>query len=347
VNPELGSAVDLLNLIRKAHELDIRVVLDFVPNHVAPDYQYLKKQPHLVTRDKNGTPVRKVADWTDIVDLDYSQHETYRHISEVMQYWIREFDVDGYRCDVAGLVPSDFWEMVMPHLKAIKPELYMLAEWEAPGLHKEVFHSTYDWTLYSLMMQVHDNKTPVYILSDWLDLKARSYPKNACPLRFLENHDKPRSVTIFKEKSIIPYLVLLYTIDGIPLVYNGQEIGTSAYSSLFEREPIDWNHNNLGMYKLLKILIALRKRYHALAAKNYTFTPHNQEEDVLAYVKLGREKVFTIINFREKELEVNLPSLIYSRVKTGRVLFNSKSHFQLGLNRIRMMPYQAILVLIR
>lgn len=347
VNPELGSAVDLMNLIKKAHDLGIRVILDFVPNHVAPDYQYLRKQPHLVVRNKEGNPTRKIAEWTDIVDLDYTNADTCSHVSEIMQYWIREFDVDGYRCDVAGLVPMSFWEMVIPHLKAIKPDLFMLAEWEAPGLHKEAFHSTYDWSFYSIMLQVHENKAPARIISDWLDIKISSYPKNAAPLRFIENHDKPRAVSIFKGRSIIPYLTLLYTVDGIPLVYNGQETGASVNTDLFEKEPIDWKHHNLGMYKLMRILIALRKKYHALSSKNYTFTQHNREDDVLAYVKLGREKIFTIINFRDKHTEVTLPSLIYSRIKTGRVLFNTKNHFQLGLNKITLMPYQAILILIR
>lgn len=347
VDPEQGSAVDFLHLVQKVHELDMRIIIDMVPNHVAHDYQYLQKQADLIMRDKNSLPSRKVAEWTDIVDLDYSNPETAKHMAEIMQYWIRQFDIDGYRCDVAGLVPASFWEMVIPHLKAIKQDVFMLAEWEAPAMHKEVFHSTYDWTLYSLMLQLNKEATTASVLGDWVHLKSKMYPKNACPLRFLENHDKPRAISIFKEKSIIPYLVFLFTIDGLPLVYNGQEIGAAESPSLFESEPINWRDNNLGMYRLIKILIRLRKQYLALSTKNYTFVEHDHKEDVLVFIKLAKEKMMVVINFKDEEMDLTLSAVSYSRLKKGSVLFNSKNHFELSINKLRLLPYQAMIVRIQ
>jgi cyclomaltodextrinase / maltogenic alpha-amylase / neopullulanase len=164
VNPEYGSKQDFKSLVEDIHALDMRVIIDMVPNHVAPDYVELTKHPELLRRNSRGEPDRLISDWTDIVDLDYTSQSTRKHTLDIMQYWISEFAIDGYRVDVAGMVPLEFWEWAIPQLRQIKPELYLLAEWESPLLHRVGFTSTYDWTWHSLMLKVLKGRESAAIL---------------------------------------------------------------------------------------------------------------------------------------------------------------------------------------
>ncbi|MEJ2543858.1 MAG: alpha-amylase family glycosyl hydrolase, partial [Calditrichaceae bacterium] len=173
VNPEYGSNSEFKNLIETAHDLGMRVILDLVINHVSHDYVGFEKHPEIALRDKNGNPTRKVADWSDVIDLDYSNRSTWHHVLDIMQYWIKEFDIDGYRCDVAGLVPTEFWEWAVPQIQSLKKDIFMLAEWESPLLHKKIFHSTYDWIFYSIILDVINGKTPVNDIADWIETKNR------------------------------------------------------------------------------------------------------------------------------------------------------------------------------
>ena len=249
VNSEYGTNADFKNLVAMAHNLGMRVIIDLVVNHVAHDYAGFKKYPEIALRDKSGNPTRKVADWSDVVDLDYSNKTTWNHVLDIMRYWIEEFDIDGFRCDVAGLVSTEFWEWAMPQIQSLKKDIFMLAEWESPLLHKKVFHATYDWILYCIMLDVVKGKTAASDIAKWIETKNNVYPKNSLFLRFLENHDKVRAAKMFKEEQLSALLVLIFSIDGLPLIYNGQEIGVKHYPSLFDKETIDWENKNAQVHK--------------------------------------------------------------------------------------------------
>ena len=145
VNPEFGTEQDFRDFVTAAHELGMKVILDWVANHSAWDNPLVDEHPEWYSRDWKGdfhpTPWW---DWSDIIDFDYSQPGIRQYMTEAMTYWVSEFDVDGYRCDVAGYVPLDFWNNVRKELDAIKP-VFMLAEWEERDLHREAFDMTYGW----------------------------------------------------------------------------------------------------------------------------------------------------------------------------------------------------------
>jgi len=335
VNPEYGTEEDFKTLVQEAHRLGLKIILDMVLNHVAPDYQTHEAKGDLFQRDAAGNIRRRMADWSDIADLDYEKDETRRHALQVMRYWIEKFDVDGYRCDVAGMVPLDFWEWAVPQLKAIKPEIFFLAEWENPLQHREAFHATYDWSLFELMKLVHSGGLPARRLAEWIGLKNSVYPKNALYLRFLENHDKERAVTTFGA-AMLPFLVFIFTIDGLPLIYNGQEIGADGYLNLFEKEEIDWSQRNERLLLAVKRLIALRRQHAALSSKNYRFEFFAETPALLQMVRGQSKELLIVLNFSRQEV-------VFSRqeqISSAQVLFNTVSEW----DGRRILPFQALII---
>jgi glycosidase len=335
VNPEYGTAADFRTLVQTAHAMSMKVVIDMVPNHVAPDYVALQDQPHLIARDAQGRPRRKVADWSDIVDLDYGNARTREHMAQVMKFWIDEFDVDGYRCDVAGFVPLDFWEWVVPQLKEKKHDFYLLAEWESPRLHR-VFHSTYDWSTLRLLRRAFHGE--VALLARWILAKQLMYPQNALPLRFLENHDLPRARTIFPGEQWAAALTVLFSLHGLPLIYNGQEWGASATPSLFERQPIERNESDERFLRITQKLIGLRKKHPALSSGQYFFFDTALRDNVLVFDKGNTLRV--MVNFSPHPLPPD-PKW-FGDVKD--VLFNSRGDEQSLEQMEALKPYQAVIL---
>ncbi len=297
VNPEFGVPRDFRRLVETAHALGMKIILDLVANHVAPDYAGFRGNRVSVMRDVNGRPTRRVADWSDVVDLDFTRANTRSHIIEVMEHWIGVYDVDGFRCDVAGLVPLDFWVDAARRIRQIKPDVFMLAEWESPQLHKEAFHASYDWSLYELMRRVITGQCSPARLIEWVKLKNATYPSRALSLRFLENHDKVRAVNVFGREAMAAFLVFVFSLDGVPLIYNGQEIGSTCACSLYEKSVINWTEKDQRIFNLISALVEVRKKHPALWGKRINALPSSAEQ-VLLYMKQVREESILIaVNF--------------------------------------------------
>ncbi len=142
INPHYGSDKDLRKLVSVLHAADMRLIIDLVINHGALDHVRARTHPAMFRHDRQGRFTRKIADWSDVIDFDYSSTDTRKYMLEVMSYWIREFDIDGYRCDVAGMVPLDFWETALEKMLKIKSDIFMLAEWQRPRLHLQAFQAS-------------------------------------------------------------------------------------------------------------------------------------------------------------------------------------------------------------
>ncbi len=347
VNPEYGTEKDFRELIETAHTLDMKVIIDMVANHVSPDYNSIKNYPEIVKRNKSGNPLRKVADWTDIVDLDYSNPDTRNHMKDVMLYWAKNYNIDGYRCDVAGMVPLDFWEEVIEEIRSIKKDFYMLAEWDGPHMNEKVFHSTYDWVLYELMELVKDGQESAHILFEWLEIQNAIYPSNALPMRFLENHDKPRAKKIFGADSQVPFLVFIFSMYGVPLVYNGQEIGSDDYLSLFDKAEINWQSGNKNLENIYKQLIRLRKMNDAFYSKSLIQHIHNKIPDVLMYEKAGSEDFLFILNTKNETQIVNCDKSICAKIKKGQQVFNTHESINKNYTHLSLHAYQCVIYKIK
>ena len=340
VNPEYGSAEDFKTLVKAAHKLRMKVILDMVANHVSPDFE----EQGILQRDEKGSIMRKYADWTDIADLDYGLQETREFMLQVLKFWLEEFDIDGYRCDVAGYVPMDFWEPAAEELRRIKNDFYLLAEWESPLMHKKAFNSTYDWGLYWLMKKVRDGQKAPQVLLDWVQLKNSTYPADSLPLRFVENHDYPRASAVFGKTAQIPYLAFIFAVSGIPLIYNGQETGTKTGLSLFEKEPIDWSDYNEDIRRCYFELIQLRKRTKALTGRECLIVEQDFKNDVLVFLKPGNHDTLVLLNFRQETFSIHLPEEIGSRFSKGSVIFNSSENLIFNGREAVLLPFQAVYI---
>ncbi len=307
VNTEYGNEQALKNLIKAVHGAGMHIIVDMVANHTANDYVAMTNHPEMFLKDEKGGFTREVADWSDVTDFDYSKPQTRNYMKAVLKYWIKEFDFDGYRCDVAGMVPLDFWQDAVSELLPIKRNLYMLAEWEDPKFHLNAFHSTYDWTLYHLLKDIYAAKKAANLALEWIEEKKNLYPQNALPLRFIENHDEQRSAHKFGRKGYKPFAAFIFSMYGVPLLYNGQEWGETVKPSLFEKNRIEWENQDLQTLNYYTKLIRLRKKYPAFTSKELQILPNDHSDKVLTYIKkAGTESVLFVLNLSGEKAKINL-----------------------------------------
>jgi len=303
VNPEFGTLDDLKSLINAAHAQGMYVILDWVANHTAWDNPLHEAHPEWYERNYRGefTPT-PWWDWSDIIDLDYSNPELRHYMTEAMVYWVREVGVDGFRADVAGFVPVDFWEQVRRELDAVKP-VFMLAEWEARDLHRAAFDATYAWSWYQAIYDLVNGQGGIGGLFVYYSWRADSYPREAYRMVGVSNHDinawEHPPFEAFGE-ALDAAVVLSVVGDGMPMIYNGQEAGNQKRLAFFEKDPIQWREHPMG--ELYRSLLALKKDNTALWngqwGANMIRVWNSAADSVFAFVRENDEdKVFAVFNF--------------------------------------------------
>jgi glycosidase len=307
VNPEFGTLDDLKHFVKAAHEAGLYVIVDWVANHTAWDNPLVNQHPDWYARDWKGdfrpSPWR---DWSDIIDLDYSQPGLRKYMTDALKYWVLEADIDGYRCDVAGMVPSDFWANARQELDAIKP-VFMLAEWESKDLHAAAFDMAYAWSWYDALCAITQGRDDLNRLFMYYSHNEKEYPLDALRMTFVSNHDKNSwEGTEFEQfgDGLAATIVLSVLSEGMPLIYNGQEVGNTKRLEFFEKDPIDWTpaHWQADLYKQL---FALKKAHSALWNGHWgarmIHVPNTVPNQVFSFVRQNeRDKVFTVINFSNK-----------------------------------------------
>jgi glycosidase len=301
INPDYGTKDDLKKLISEAHKRGMKAIIDIVANHTAWD-SVMMKDKDFYTKDKNGKIIPPVPDWADVADLNYDNPKLRAYMIDVLKYWIREFDLDGYRCDVAGFVPTDFWETARAEVDKIKSDTIWLAEWESPDLLVKAFDLDYSWGNHSALMNVLQGNIPAYeIHKAWEEQRAK-FPKGALRMRFSDNHDERRAIARFGEKGALAAQVLTFTLDGVPMLYNGMEVGDtteSGFPALFEKMPIFWQSEirRPEFPRFYKEMIALRKNSVALRRGDLTWVKNSDENRVLTFIRRsGNEEILVAIN---------------------------------------------------
>jgi glycosidase len=259
VDPALGTAADLRALTEAAHDRGLRVIIDFVANHAANDHHLAGEHPDWFTRDAGGAPTRRVSGWSDVADWNFAAAGVTDYLAESAAYWVRETGIDGFRCDVAGMVPRPFWIEVRRQLTEAQPDHFLLAEWLDPELHTVAFHASYDWLLYRALRDTASGRVGASRVGAALAAWNENFPPGAIPLRFLENHDEPRATALFGLERIPAYAAVAFLSGGMPLLYNGQEVGASHRPSLFERDLIDWSRPDERLETLYRDLIRLQR----------------------------------------------------------------------------------------
>lgn len=266
VNPDYGTLEDFKALVKEAHERGMHVILDWVPNHTSWDNMLTVEHPDWFTKDADGRFTPPVPDWDDVIDLDYDNADLRRYMLDALAYWVREADVDGFRVDVAGMVPLDFWEQARQELSRIKP-VFLLAEWDDPKAHRHAYDMTYAWSLNGVLEGIYKGEKTAEDLWAYLDDQAQRYPAEAIRMNFTSNHDENSwngSALERYGEAAEAFAVLTLTLDGMPLVYSGQEAGNDRRLAFFDKDPIDWREHRMA--QVYKALLNLRKAHPALAA---------------------------------------------------------------------------------
>lgn len=315
VNPEYGTKEDFRALVDSAHARGMHVIIDLVANHTAWDHPWLEEHPDMYTDGPiNGftVPIMNgdTTNWTDVVDLNYDNPRTRQEMIDIMQYWVREFNIDGYRCDVAGAVPRDFWENAIDSVETHK-EVLMLAEDAHPDMHEVGFDQTYAWPFYSTLKRVWDEDAPVRALATQVDTTLANLPTGARRLRFTTNHDEtmwdapPPALFDGLEGSKAAF-VLAASMPGAPLVYNGQELGVTDSVSFFARTPYDWTQDP-AIENFYQDYLTLYRNSPALQEGSLTVhTP--QAEDVLVYERATDDaRMLVAVNVRDSATTVPVP----------------------------------------
>jgi glycosidase len=302
VNPELGTEADLRAFVAEAHRLGLKVILDWVANHSAHDNPLTLSHPDWYTRTPEGALVPPAGtDWSDVADFDYSQPGLRRYMTESLVYWVREFGIDGFRCDVAGYVPTDFWETARAELDKIKP-VFMLAEWEQRDLHIRAFDATYAWGWKEALQRLVTSGEGAGPIRGYYAGQAETWPHAAMRMVYTENHDQNAWDGAAAEIYGPAYeaaIALSFVGSGLPLIHNGQEADNDRRLAFFERDPIVWRE---GRYDaLLRKLIALKTAYRALHNGRFGAAmlevPTSAPADVYAFTRgEAGGRVFAVFN---------------------------------------------------
>jgi glycosidase len=315
VNPNYGTREDFRALVDSVHARDMHIIIDLVANHTAWDHSWLDEHPDMYSDgpiDGFTVPVLNgdTTDWTDVVELDFDNPRTRQEMIDVMQYWVREFNIDGYRADVAHAVPLDFWENAIDSVEAHK-EVLMLAEAAEPEMHEVGFDQTYAWPFYGALKRVWAEGAPVCSLATQVDTTLDNLAPSARRLRFTTNHDEtmwdaPPPVLFDGIEGSKAAFVLATTMPGAPLVYNGQELGVTDSVSFFARTPYDWTQTP-EIRDFYREYLTLYGESPAL--RTGTLTVHTpQAEDVLVYERAtDTDSLLVAVNVRDASTEVTVP----------------------------------------
>lgn len=302
INPDYGTKEDFKRLIAEAHKRGLKVIIDIVVNHTAWD-SVLMKQPDFYTRDASGKIIPPVPDWADVADLNYNNPRLRDYIVEMLKYWLKEFDLDGFRCDVAGFVPTDFWERARTELERIKPDIIMLAEWHEPDLLVKAFDVDYGWPMHSTLTEVLMGMKPATSFKQTWEEERQKFPRGSLHMRFSDNHDERRAIARFGERAALTASALVFTLDGVPMLYNGMEVGDTAESgapALFEKIPILWQitERRPEFLRFYKQMIALRKASEALRRGEVGWLRNSDEARIVTISRrAGDEEILVALNF--------------------------------------------------
>ncbi len=276
VNPEFGTLDDVKALVGQAHAAGVKVILDWVANHTAWDHPWATEHKDWYKLNANGElfPVTftngpEPEYWTDVIALNYDNKALWDGMIAAMQFWVTETDLDGFRCDVAGLVPTPFWERARRELDAIK-SMFLLAEWAEVDLHRSAFDMTYDWDLHDVFKAIAKGTANANALQSWATAPKTPFPRSAYRMLFTNNHDKNSwdgtDAELFGA-AYEAFAVLTFTLPGMPLIYSGQESRLTKRLAFFEKYPIDWKA--FEMQAFYTELLALKRNNPALSNGQY------------------------------------------------------------------------------
>ncbi len=327
VNPEFGNAADLKALVKAAHAAGLHVILDWVANHTAWDNAWISSHPDWYTQ-VNGQIISPAGTgWNDVADLNYDNSAMRSAMISSMKYWVTNFDVDGFRCDAAGMVPQDFWEQATVELAKSK-KLWMLAEdGSSMNLLENAFNANYNWSLLGKLKTLASGFGSQSAIENLVANQSYMYPAGTYPLNFITNHDENSwngTAHEFYGAAEDAMAVLTYTLPGVPLLYNGQEVGLNKRLQFFEKDPINWkSYGAKGVarntfYTQLNSMKLNNSAIWAGSAGGSISTLDTDNTNVMAFIRTrGSDKVLTVINLTDSKQTVNVSTPSGKMFKLG------------------------------
>ena len=317
INPGYGTTNDFKRLVEQAHQRGLRVIMEIVAGHTAWDSVLMEQHPEFYLRDTNGTVIPPNPAWTDVAGLNYAKPEVRRYMIEMMKYWLRDFGVDGFRCDVGPNVPLDFWETARAELEQLNPQVIILADAGAkPELLTKAFDVDSSWGMINALNTVMSSVTPANYMKDIWEHTDQQFPKGALHLRFTDSHEEIRAVARYGMNGALAAQVLMLTLDGVPMFYNGMEVGDateSADPALFEKMPVFWQSGGRPPLRdIYRDVIKLRKQNAAFYSGDVVWLTNTAPEEIISFLRQDAKDEFLVL--------INLSSI---RVKGSVVLSNA------------------------
>ncbi|MPS65566.1 MAG: 1,4-alpha-glucan branching protein [Chryseobacterium sp.] len=337
INPEFGTMADFKHMVNAAHRLGFKVIIDWVANHTGWDHIWTKTHPEFYLKDPDGK-FHIASGMDDIIELDYKNQEMRKAMIDAMKFWVKETNIDGFRCDLASWVEVDFWEQARPEVETIKP-LFWLGEFdelENPEYGK-VFDASYSWKWMHASNDYYNQNQPLQNLKDLL-AKYTAIGDGSMRAWFTSNHDENSwNGTEYEKYGVItkPMAVFSATWNGVPLLYSGQELPNNKRLEFFEKDPIKWtnNYQNADFYKTLLNLKssnpALRGGDPAASTQLLNTTANDK---ILAYLrKNGENEVLVVLNMSKEAVDFTIEDDRLSGVFTN-VFEGTKRDFNQGKN---------------
>jgi cyclomaltodextrinase / maltogenic alpha-amylase / neopullulanase len=297
----------------------MRVIMDLVANHTAWD-NVMMAHPDFYKQDSQGHVIPPMPEWTDVAGLNYNNLQLRAYMLAMLKYWVQTADVDGFRCDVAYAVPTDFWEQARAELTKIKPDIMMLAEASKPELLTNAFDIDYSWPLLATMNNVMTHDAPASdIKRSWED-SMQQFPRGALHMRISDDHDEERAVARYGVNGALAASALMFTLDGVPLLYNGMEVGDATESgdpALFYKLPIFWHPKERPpLRSIYHDLIEMRKIYPALSSSQLIWLTNSDPSKIVSFLRQDDKDEFVVL--------VNLSN----RPESGTLTVDGASEFK-------------------
>jgi glycosidase len=310
VNPEFGTLDDFKSVIAKAHMMGMHVIMDWVPNHTSWDNKLTVEHPDWYVKDAKGNFTPPIGtDWTDVIQLDWSKQGLQDYMIDAMKYWV-EMGVDGFRIDHPHNTPKEFWERARTELNKLQPVL-LIGEIEEPTYFLEKgFDMNYAWEMYHLMVNIAQRKDSVKALAKYYEKEWATYPNNVYRLLFLTNHDENSwggTIDSLMGPAQKPFATLIFTSQGVPLIYSGQEVCLNKRLKFFVKDTINWDTCSLtGFYRNL---VSLKEKNKALWNGDFggamVKIPTNKTNKVFAfYREKADNRVVVFLNISKKNVAV-------------------------------------------
>ena len=311
IDPAYGTMEEFIDMVSEIHALGMYVILDWVANHTAWDHHWVDEFPAFYRRNEAGEVHPPFPEWEDVVGLDYTNPDLRLAMIEAMKFWIQKTNIDGFRCDMAMLVPTDFWNQARKELEAVK-HVFMLAEADQRDLTEEAFDVLYNWNLMHVWNDIAAGKYTADEIRWRIPSEITDFPAGADNLMFISNHDENSWNGSEIERlhfALEAFAVLIFTLPGMPLIYSGMEAGNYRRLSFFDKDCIEWKDDKMAL--LYRKLAQLRMHNPALRSlqpkSDFRLLSTTRDEQVFGFTRQSDGKgIVVMLNLSKVNVEFSL-----------------------------------------